>query len=173
MFNITFYQKTTKKINISLTTNTQAGDAELNPRSKNASVYPRGLCKVPVTWNCKINIWYHNSCIELCTEDYELLERSNVQYMALQQMQDHKRQHFTFRSYELETMIVYLNQYLTWMSPSNHLALYSVLSGQAVRYVSPLNIKSIMSYLQYQTRKITAKRQPQSHDNQKYKECRI
>lgn len=35
--------------------------------------------------------------------DYELLERSNVQYMALQQMQDHKRQHFTFRSYELET----------------------------------------------------------------------
>lgn len=27
-----------------------------------------------------------------------------------------------------------------------------------------------MSYLQYQTRKITAKRQPQSHDNQKYKE---
>lgn len=67
-------------------------------------------------------------------------------------------------------MIVYLNQYLTWISPSNHLALYSVLSGQAVRYVSPLNIKSIMSYLQYQTRKITAKRQPQSHDNQKYKE---
>lgn len=103
MFNITFYQKNNEKINISLTTNTQAGDAELNPRSKNASVYPRGLCKVPVTWNCKINIWYHNSCIELCTEDYELLERSNVQYMALQQMQDHKRQHFTFRSYELET----------------------------------------------------------------------
>jgi hypothetical protein len=53
-----------------------------------ASVYPYGLCELPVTWNCQrvccddCSIWYHKSCMELCTQDYELLDRSNVQWLC-------------------------------------------------------------------------------------------
>ena len=64
------------------------GDIEANPgpRQKQASVYPCGLCDHPVTWTCEgvccddCNVWHHKSCFELCIPDYELLQRSNVQW---------------------------------------------------------------------------------------------
>ncbi|CAC5376108.1 unnamed protein product [Mytilus coruscus] len=67
-----------------------AGDIELNPgpRTKQQSIYQCGLCEHPVTWNCEgvccddCNIWHHKSCIELCSTDYDLLQRSNVQWLC-------------------------------------------------------------------------------------------
>jgi len=58
-----------------------AGDIETNPGPRAANIFPCGLCDRPVTWsregiccdNC--SIWHHRSCIELCTTDYELLQR--------------------------------------------------------------------------------------------------
>jgi PHP family Zn ribbon phosphoesterase len=47
------------------------------------------------------SIWHHKSCIELCTQDYELLERSNVQWLCCK-CESINVSTFTFRSYELE-----------------------------------------------------------------------
>jgi hypothetical protein len=68
----------------------QTGDIEPNPgrRGKQATVFPCGLCEIPVTWISEgvccdsCNIWHHKSCIELCTEDYELFQKSNVQWIC-------------------------------------------------------------------------------------------
>ena len=65
-----------------------AGDIQLNPGPRVTSIYPCGLCESPVTWNCRgvacdaCSVWYHGSCIELCSDDYALLDRSNVQWLA-------------------------------------------------------------------------------------------
>ncbi|CAC5368404.1 unnamed protein product [Mytilus coruscus] len=89
------------------------GDIELNPGPpKKETVYPCGLCEHPVTWNCRevccdgCNIWHHNSCIELCSKDYELLEKSNVQWISCK-CESINISSFTFRSYELETSNIY------------------------------------------------------------------
>jgi hypothetical protein len=86
---------------------------ETNPGPNiNASTYPCGLCEKPVIWNCKgiccddCSIWHHKSCIELCTYDYELLERSNVQWLSCK-WESINVSTFTFRSYELETSNIY------------------------------------------------------------------
>ena len=49
-----------------------AGDVSPNPGPKRqASVYPCGLCDLPVTWDCQgvccddCDIWHHKSCLEL------------------------------------------------------------------------------------------------------------
>ncbi|CAC5403544.1 unnamed protein product [Mytilus coruscus] len=66
------------------------GDIELNawPRGKQQRVYPCGLCDHPVPWKCdgvccdECDIWHHRSCIELCTVDYKLLQRSKIQWLC-------------------------------------------------------------------------------------------
>ncbi|CAG2233080.1 unnamed protein product [Mytilus edulis] len=45
------------------------------------------------------------SCIELCSKDYELLEKSNVQWIC--KCESMNISSFTFRSYELETSNIY------------------------------------------------------------------
>ncbi|CAC5403961.1 unnamed protein product [Mytilus coruscus] len=65
-------------------------DIELKPgpRGKQQSIYPCGLCDHLVTCMCdgvssnECDIWYHISCIELCTVDSELLQRSNIQWIC-------------------------------------------------------------------------------------------
>ena len=69
---------------------TLAGDIELNPepRTKQHNIYPCGLCEHSVTWNCEgiccedCSVWHHRSCIELCSADYDLLQRPNVQWLC-------------------------------------------------------------------------------------------
>ena len=91
-----------------------AGDIEINPgpKTKQSSVYPCGLCQYPVTWSCKgvcsdgCDIWHHQSCIELCTQDYELLERSNVQWHCCK-CESINVTSFIFHSYEINISNVY------------------------------------------------------------------
>ena len=33
-------------------------------------------------WRLRYNMWHHRSCIELCSSDYQLLQRSNVQWLC-------------------------------------------------------------------------------------------
>jgi hypothetical protein len=49
---------------------------------------------------------HHKSCIELCTYDYELLERSNVQWLSCK-CESINVSTFTCQSYELETSNIY------------------------------------------------------------------
>ena len=66
----------------------QSGDIELNQGPRQASILPCGMCEIPVTWSNEgvccdcCSVWRHKSCIELCTTYYELLQRSNVQWMC-------------------------------------------------------------------------------------------
>ena len=66
----------------------QSGDIKLNPGPRQASIFPCGMCEIPVTLSNEgaccdcCSMWHHKSCIELCTTDYELLQRSNVQWMC-------------------------------------------------------------------------------------------
>ena len=90
------------------------GDIEQNPgpRGKHQSVYPCGLCDHPVTWKCEgvccddCDIWHHRSCIELCTTDYELLQRPNVQWLCCK-CESINVSSFTFHSFELNTTNYY------------------------------------------------------------------
>ena len=86
-----------------------AGDIQSNPGpiNKNISVYPCGLCELPVSWNCQAvccdgcDVWLHKSCIELCSTDFELLQRSNVQWMCCR-CDSINVDTFTFHSYDLD-----------------------------------------------------------------------
>ena len=86
-----------------------SGDIHINPgpRAKNSSVFPCGLCEYPVTWSCKgvacddCSIWFHQSCIELCSADFELLNHSNIQWKCYK-CNSINCDSFTFHSYELE-----------------------------------------------------------------------
>ena len=79
-----------------------------NPGTKNTSTYPCGLCDLPVTWTCEgvccddCSIWHHRSCLELCSADYELLHRSNVQWLCCK-CDSININSFTFRSYETDS----------------------------------------------------------------------
>ena len=83
-----------------------AGDVQLNPGPRTNSVYPCGLCDSPVTWKCRgvacdaCSIWYHGSCIELCSSDYALLNRSHVQWLC-HKCDSINCDTFTFRSFSL------------------------------------------------------------------------
>ncbi|CAG2256710.1 unnamed protein product [Mytilus edulis] len=87
-----------------------AGDIQQNPgpQNRNITVNPCGLCDRPVTWSCEgvccddCNIWHHRSCIELCSHDYELLHRSNVQWMCCK-CESMNVDSFTYHSFELYT----------------------------------------------------------------------
>ena len=63
-----------------------SGDIQTNPGPRHQPVYPCGFCELAVSWSpneeavcCdECSIWYHRSCLEMCTKDYSLLQRSNV-----------------------------------------------------------------------------------------------
>ncbi|KAL3876600.1 hypothetical protein ACJMK2_034425 [Sinanodonta woodiana] len=109
---ITIPLKTAKITNLVLLIIILSGDVELNPGPTNKSIFPCGLCEIPVTWNCQgvccdaCNIWHHKSCIELCTQDYELLNRPNVQWLCCK-CESINVNTFTFRSYEIESSNIY------------------------------------------------------------------
>ena len=90
----------------------QAGDIELNPGPKQSSVFPCGLCQIPVTWSNEgvccdcCSVLHHKSCIELCTADYELLQRSNVQWMCCK-CDSLNVSSFTYHSYEIDNVSYY------------------------------------------------------------------
>ena len=46
-----------------------SGAIQTNPGPRHEPTYPCGFCELAVSW----------SCLEMCTKDYSLLQRSNVQ----------------------------------------------------------------------------------------------
>ena len=82
------------------------GDIEINPGPRNKTRNPCGLCDRPVTWSCEgiccddCSTWHHRSCIELCSHDYELLQRSHVQWMCCK-CDSMNVNSFTYKSFEL------------------------------------------------------------------------
>jgi len=85
-----------------------SNDIQLNPGPGNASIFPCGLCDHEVSWSCKgvacdeCKIWYHKTCIELCTTDYDLLGHTSVQWLCCR-CDSINCDSFSFHSYELET----------------------------------------------------------------------
>ena len=96
-----------------------SGDIEPNPGPlpcqnghRDASYFPCGYCDLGVSFkhravccdNC--SIWYHNSCIELCTEEYEHLQHSNVSWLCAK-CHSHNLSNSLYHAYELETTNYY------------------------------------------------------------------
>jgi hypothetical protein len=85
-----------------------SGDIQTNPGPRYQPVYPCGFCELAVSWSpneeavcCdECSIWYHRSCLEMCTKDYSLLQRSNVQWLCCR-CQTLNISSFTFRSFEI------------------------------------------------------------------------
>ena len=91
----------------------QSGDIELNQGGpRQASIFPCGMCEIPVPLSNEgvccdcCSVWHHKSCIELCTTDYELLQRSNVQWMCCK-CDSLNVSSFTCHSYEIENVSYY------------------------------------------------------------------
>ena len=89
-----------------------AGDIHANPGPHPKYGFPCGLCGRNVTWNdpavaCDdCSVWYHRTCIELCTADFSLLNRPSISWMG------HKCDStncgtFTFQSFSLGTSNYY------------------------------------------------------------------
>ena len=84
-----------------------SGDIQPNP---GPTIYPCGFCELPVSWStpgveCEAcDIWFHKSCIEMCTRDYDNL--ANVSWLCCR---CHSINHSstTFHSYELITSNYY------------------------------------------------------------------
>ena len=79
-----------KNSNIRIITHTAltlSGDIQLNP-GPCSTIYPCGICEHPVTWSdvglcCDgCNIWYHKSCIDLCTAELDSIGKDNVVWLC-------------------------------------------------------------------------------------------
>lgn len=86
-----------------------AGDIATNPGpTQSKSVYPCGLCENPVTWSTdgvccdECSLWHHRSCIEMSIADYNLLHRSNVQWLCYK-CNSINVDSFTYHSFELKS----------------------------------------------------------------------
>ena len=83
-----------------------AGDIHLNPGPRNNSVYPCGVFEDAVTWNCRgiacdnCSVWFHASCMELCTKDLSILEKPSVSWLC-HKCDSVNCDSFTFRSFSL------------------------------------------------------------------------
>jgi hypothetical protein len=62
------------------------GDIEINPGPK--SIYPCGICEEAVNDSQRAfccdgcDIWYHKTCISMCTQDFEHLENRSISYIC-------------------------------------------------------------------------------------------
>ena len=81
-----------------------SGDVELNPGPKNDTVYPCRFCEIHVSWThlavcCnECSMWYHKSCISMCSEEYE-----NVQNESWRYIKCHTSLNNTFHLYNVST----------------------------------------------------------------------
>ena len=78
-----------------------SGDVEVNPGPE--TKWPCGICQYPVTWSQEgvacdgCELWHHKSCISLCSDDFQLLERKCCKCDSI------NCDTFTFHSFELQT----------------------------------------------------------------------
>ncbi|KAL8612269.1 hypothetical protein ACOMHN_038181 [Nucella lapillus] len=122
-----------------------SGDIQLNPGPRAASIFPCGYCEEPVTSYCdgvacdNCDVWYHTSCISMCSSDYALLQRSNVQWIC-PKCDSINCDSFTFHSYELSCSNYYnpLSEDNTTIdSISSHPLVFSPLRASSPRDSSP------------------------------------
>ena len=88
-----------------------SGDVEVNPGPE--TKWPCGICQYPVTWSQEgvacdsCELWHHKSCISLCSDDFQLLERSNVAWKCCK-CDSINCDTFTFHSFELQSQIHFI-----------------------------------------------------------------
>ena len=97
-----------------------SGDIEINPGMDHTDLlfmetkWLCGICDFPVTWSQEqvacdsCELWHHTSCISLCSEDINLLERSNVVWKCCK-CDSLNCDSFTFHSFELQISNTYFH----------------------------------------------------------------
>ncbi len=80
-------QANTKRL-VLLMLQLMCGDVETNPGPRARSIFPCGYCELPVDWGDKAliceacEIWYHVECIEMCSEEYQRLANSSIDWIC-------------------------------------------------------------------------------------------
>ncbi len=80
-----------------------SGDIQPNP---GPTIYPCGFCELPVSWTtpgveCEAcDVWFHKSCLEMCTRDYQNLPNMSWICCCCDSI---NCSNTTFHSYELST----------------------------------------------------------------------
>ena len=98
--------KTTKSNSLWIIILLLSGDIEQNPGPE--TKWPCGICQYPVTWSQEgvacdgCELWHHKSCLSLCSDDFQLLECSNVAWKCCK-CDSINCDTFTFHSFELQT----------------------------------------------------------------------
>ncbi len=86
-----------------------SGDIELNPGPN--SIYPCAYCELKVDYGMKAikcdhcSMWYHKTCITMCTKDYENLENNSLSFLCYRC--DHPNYVSNSFSLQLSTQNVY------------------------------------------------------------------
>ena len=118
-----------------------SGDINMNPGPGNRSIFPCGVCDIPVNWtqegvccnNC--SVWYHKSCDDLSSRNMSYIGRSSVIWHCCK-CNSINVDSFTFNSFELSTSNVY--------NPLMHLD--STIDSITSSCFSPLHASSPHSY---------------------------
>ena len=82
-----------------------SGDVEVNPGPE--TKWSCGICQYPVIWSQEgvacdgCELWHHKSSISLCSDDFQLLERSNIAWKCCK-CDSINCDTFTFHSFELQ-----------------------------------------------------------------------
>ena len=89
-----------------------AGDIQMNPGPGNRSVFPCGICDIPVTWSQKgvccnnCSVWYHKSFEDLSSRNMSYLGHSSVIWHCCKCISINVDS-FTINSFELNTSNVF------------------------------------------------------------------
>ncbi|CAG2200637.1 unnamed protein product [Mytilus edulis] len=89
-----------------------ANDIQQNPGPGNRSVFPCGVCEVPVSWsqvgvccnNC--SVWYHKTCGDISSRNMSYLEKSHVVWHCCK-CNSINVDSFTYNSFILHTTNMY------------------------------------------------------------------
>ncbi len=117
------------------------GDIEMNPGPGLASIFSCGYCELPVTWEhsralcCDgCDVWYHGTCIDMCTQDFEYYAQENVAWIC-PKCDNINHLNSLYHSYEFELSNYY--------NPLSDLADDSVMSIPSIKSVfSPIHHSS-------------------------------
>lgn len=84
-------------------------DLSMRTQGNSSMIYPCGSCRKPVTWEneraicCdECDIWYHSSCLELCSSSSELFQHNSVSWLCAK-CNNLNTDNFMYHSFELET----------------------------------------------------------------------
>ena len=119
-----------------------SGDIQQNPGPGLGSIYPCGYCEIAVNWSHRAlccdtcDIWYHKSCLGLCTEAFKHLEDHNELSYVCNKCDHMNYATGLYHSYELE-LSNYFEPLSSIQSPNDSRRIHSLSDTQGSNTFAP------------------------------------